>query len=321
MTTPATPDEAPPSADRWRVLAERLVQRLGGLPAVRILIATFTVYDRAGGGLTAAGLAYAALFALLPGMLLVVSILAIVISDDATRERIVSLIADAVPPLEDIVRTAFEQVSAGAVPTGIIAFIGLLWGASRFYAALDYSFSKIFSGSRQRNEIERTLRGVLLVAAVVLVPLLLLFAGTLVGWLLTLVPDQSEVPPILTGDLALALHLGSYVLFVLVTLAVYRFVPPDAPPRRALVVPAVVIGLALGAFTQVFTILAPLMTKVAAIYGTFVAAFAILIWMSIGFNLLLVGASWTRVRALAQAQPDAPEADPNEPAPSAQTVG
>src|SRR6185369_8095473 len=53
-------------------------------------------YDRAGGGLIAGGLAYAALLALLPGMLLVLSIFAIVVSDEATRERIVSLIADAV---------------------------------------------------------------------------------------------------------------------------------------------------------------------------------------------------------------------------------
>jgi membrane protein len=308
-----TADEAPPSDDRWRILAERVVRRVGGMPAVRTLVAVFLVYDRAGGGLVAAGLAYAALFALLPGMLLVLSILAILISDEATRERIVSLIAEAVPPLEDIVRTAFEQVSAGAVPTGIIAFIGLLWGASRFYAALDYAFTKIFHGTRQRNEIERTLRGVLLVGAVVLLPLLLLLAGTLIGWVITLVPDAADIPGILSGDLALALHIGSYVLFVVATMLVFRFVPPEPPPRRALAVPALLVGIALGLFTQLFTFLAPLMTKVAAIYGTFVAAFAILIWMSISFNLLLIGASWTRVRALALAQPEAPAADPAAP--------
>ena len=71
-------------------------------------------------------------------------------------------------------RTAFEQVSAGAVPTGIIAFIGLLWGSSRFYAALDYAFSQVFHTSRARNEVLRTLRGVLLVGAVVLLPLVAL---------------------------------------------------------------------------------------------------------------------------------------------------
>ena len=112
MTT--APDEAPPHSDRWRALATRAVGLLGGLPAVRTLVAVLTAYDRAGGGLIASGLAYAALLALLPGMLLVLSIFALVVSDEATRERIVSLIAEAIPPLEEVVRTAFEQVCRAA---------------------------------------------------------------------------------------------------------------------------------------------------------------------------------------------------------------
>lgn len=297
MTT--APEEAPPPTQRWRVLAERAVGLVGGLPAVRMLLAVLTVYDRAGGGLLAGGLAYAALIALLPGMLLILSIFAILVSDEATRERIVSLIAEAVPPLEDVVRTAFEQVSAGAVPTGIIAFIGLLWGASRFYAALDYAFTRVFHTSRTRNEIERTLRGVLLVGAVVVFPLVALLAGTIVGWVVSLMDQPPDLPGLLTGDLALALHIGSYLLFVGVTLLVYRFVPAERVPRRAFLRPGVIVGLILGLFTQLFSLLAPLLTHVAAIYGTFVAAFAILAWMSISFNVLLLGACWTRVRALA----------------------
>ena len=60
-----------PRVDRTRALATRVVETLGGIPAVRTLVATLEVYDRAGGGLTAAGLAYSALIALVPGALLV----------------------------------------------------------------------------------------------------------------------------------------------------------------------------------------------------------------------------------------------------------
>jgi uncharacterized BrkB/YihY/UPF0761 family membrane protein len=93
-----------------RVFVEGIVRRLGGLPAVRTLMATLTVYDGAGGGLVASGLAYAALVALLPGLLVMVSVLGFVISDEATQEQLVALIATAVPPLEDVARTAFQQV-------------------------------------------------------------------------------------------------------------------------------------------------------------------------------------------------------------------
>src|SRR3954454_21250431 len=260
-----TADEAP-RMGRLRAIAEQVVRRVGGLAAVRTLIATLTVFDRAGGGLLAAGLAYAALIALLPGMLFVLSIFAFFISDQATRERVVAVIADAVPPLEDVVRTAFEQVSTGAVPTGIIAFLGLLWGASRFYAALDSSFTRVFHSSRPRNEIQRACRGLLVVAAVVLIPLVLLLAGAIISWLSSFAPAAAELPGFLRGDLAIALHLGSYVMFVGVTLLVYRFVPAEPVGRRAFLVPGVLVGLGIGLFTQIFSFLAPLLTHVAAIY-------------------------------------------------------
>ena len=47
-----------PRADRWRELATNVVESVGGIPAVRTLLATLEVYDRAGGGLVAGGLAY-----------------------------------------------------------------------------------------------------------------------------------------------------------------------------------------------------------------------------------------------------------------------
>jgi uncharacterized BrkB/YihY/UPF0761 family membrane protein len=146
------------------------------------------------------------------------------------------------------------------------------------------------------------------VGAVVLLPLVALLAGTLVGWIASLMAVPPDLPGLLNGDLALALHIGSYVMFVGVVLLVYRFVPAERVPRQAFVRPGVVVGLVLGLFTQVFGLLAPLLTHVAAIYGTFVAAFAILAWMSISFNVLLLGACWTRVRALASSDPEAPSA-------------
>ena len=39
------------------------------------------------------------------------------------------------------------------------------------------------------------------------------------------------------------------------------------------------------------------MTRISALYGAIVAVFALLAWLSIGFNMLLIGAAWTRVRA------------------------
>ena len=102
------------------------------------------------------------------------------------------------------------------------------------------------------------------------------------------------------------------MLFVVATVMVYRFVPAQRVPAQAWRRPAIVIGLLLAGFTQLFAIFAPLMLRTAALYGAIVAVFALLVWLSIGFNMLLIGAAWTRVRALALA-PDDPIATDAEP--------
>ncbi len=288
------------NADRLRLLVERLVARVGGLHATRTLLGVLEAYDGAGGGLTAAGLAYTSLIALLPGLLLMVSVFGLLIDDPAVRAQLVAAIAEAVPPIEEFARAALDTVSAGAVPISIIAVVGLLWGSSRFYAALDYAFTRIFNEGRKRNEIERTVRGVIVTFLLVAVPLGALVLSVITSWLATVAPAG------LSGLLLKAVSpVGSFLLFVTGTVLVYRYVPAQHVPWRALLLPAIVAGVALAGFAQLYALFAPLLTKMAAVYGTFVAFFAILAWLSISFNVLLFGACWTRVRGRAASPGDA----------------
>lgn len=304
------------AAPRWRAVAAQLIGRIGGIPAVQTLVATLGTYDRAGGGLVAGGLAYAALIALLPGLLLALSVFGLLVDDPAVREDLVGMIATAFPPMEELVRVALEQVSAGAVPTGIIAVVGLLWGSSRFYAALDYAFSRVFHNAPRRNELVRTLRGVIVTGLFVVLPVAAVGVGAVAAWLLDAAPSG---PP--AGALEqLLLRVGSpfaaVVLFVGGTTLVYRFVPATRVPVRAFGLPALVVGLVLAAFTQAFALIAPLMFGMAALFGTLVTAFALLAWLSIGFNVLLLGAAWASVRAAVAS--DLMASDP-EPEPSGPT--
>jgi hypothetical protein len=100
---------------RIRTLASDVAGRLGGLPAVQAVAAILGAYDRAGGGLVAGGLAYAAIVALLPGLLLVLSVFGLFVKDPAPGPA-VTAIGTAFPPLEPFARTALQQVSAGAIP-------------------------------------------------------------------------------------------------------------------------------------------------------------------------------------------------------------
>lgn len=275
-----------------------LQRRLQAIPAVRTLVGVLGVYDAAGGGLVAGGLAYTSLLALLPSLLLVISIAGALVDDAERRAQVVGAIATAVPPLEEIARLAFEQVAKGAMPSGIVAVLGLLWGSSRFYSALDNAFARVFHGERRRNELERTFRGLLVTGLFVALPIAALVVGSVGAWLMDLAPGGTALQGAAATAWQLAQPLGSFGLFVFAAAAVYRFVPATTVPLRVLGVPALAAGLLLAMFTQLFTYLAPRLVGVAAFYGPFVAAFAVLAWFAIGFNVLLVGASWTRVRQL-----------------------
>lgn len=309
--------ESEEGVDRLRALAKRVVGRIGGLSATQTLLGVLATYDGAGGGLTAAGLAYTSLIALLPGLLLMVSIFGLMIDDPATREQLVAAITEAVPPLEEFARAAFETVSAGAVPVSIFAILGLLWGSSRFYAALDYAFTRIFHDGHKRNEIERTIRGVIVTFLLVAVPLGALVLSVFTSWLATV--TSAGIASLFLQVLS---PIGSFLLFVAGTVLVYRYVPAKHVPWRSLLLPAILVGVTLAGFAQLYAFFAPLLTKMAAIYGTFVAFFAILAWLSISFNVLLLGACWARVREQA-ATSEEPEGagPPEDPAPASVGAG
>jgi membrane protein len=295
--------------DGLRAVVAGIVERALGHPRVVELLAVLEVYDRGGGGLVAGGLAYTALIAVLPGLLLALSIVGVMVSTPADQEAIVAAIARALPPLEDIARAAFREVSAGAVPTGLLAIVGLLWGSSRFYTALDQVFARIFSDGAPRNPIVRIVRGILVTGVLVVLPVVLITVAWIVEWVLALAPAGHEISGFATTAIGLISPLGSVILFTLGCALCYRFVPTAPPSWRAIALPAVLAGLILATFTQLFAFIAPRMVGVAALYGAFVAVFALLAWLSIGFNVLLLGASWSCVRA--GGEPGGAEAEPS----------
>jgi membrane protein len=300
-----TDPESNGRVDRARVLAERVVQQVGGAPAVQTLLAVFARFDRAGGGLVAGGLAYSALLALLPLMLLILSVVAWVVNDPAIQDQIVNAIAEAVPPLEDIARTALQQVSQGAVPTGIIALLALVWGSSRFYASLDTAVSRIFDSVPRRNPIMQTIRGLFVSALLVALPVAAISVGSALSWLIDLAPAGVAIEGAVRTGVQLLAPFVTIAVFVLVTTTVYRFVPARPVPASAFWLPAVLSGLVLGVIAELFAFIAPRLAGTAALFGAFVTVFAVLAWLSISFNVLLLGACWTRVRLgnLAEAGP------------------
>lgn len=296
---PPAPRPGPSGPTRLRAIGDRVL----GFGPIATARRVLDVYDAAGGGLLAGGLTYSALFALLPALLLLTGILGFVVDDPERRRAIVEGLGESLPPLRGFLDASLEQITSGAAGAGTLGLLGLAWGASRFYGSLDDAIGRIFVRAPRRGFVARTLRG--LVSVVLLVAV---FIGSLV--LTGIASFLAAETAARFGDEARGFWqvftpLLTALLFVASAALIYRLVPAARVPWRAAAPPAIVVGIALAAITQLFSYIAPRLIGAAAVYGTFVAIFAAMIWLATGFQVLLVGAAWVRVRL--------PEADAAAP--------
>lgn len=293
--------------DRGRAV----VARATNLPPVAALNRVMQIYGAAGGGLLAAGLAYGALVALLPGFLLFIGLLGLVISEPTNRENVIASLSAQIPPLAALVRDGITSIVEWAGASSIVGLLGLAWGTSRFYGSIDEAFARIFVHASPRGFVERLLRGFVSVA---------LLIGGFAGVLVVTAAQQFMVATLPVGEgggaMRTALRLGVPLVaageVTLVVAAVYRLVPNVHVPLRALAPPALVVGIVLTLLTQVFVFIAPRLVGSLAVFGGFAAVFAALAWLSLGFQALLMGAAWTRERVPARDPGARPSGSDNE---------
>jgi membrane protein len=251
-------------------------------------------FGAAGGGLLAGGLAYAALFAIVPAVLLVGGVLGLVVADAADRAAIVETIVGVVPPMRELVEIVLAEVARDAAPVSIVGAVLLVWGTSRFVVAFEDAIARVMAGDRRRGLLVSNVAAlaavVLMIGAIVASSLLaglvafLEAAGGLGG-----LPLLNDVLSIVLGLLPVAATIGATIL-------VYRIVPVPSPRWGAVVIPGIATGLALTVLARVFAFLAPKLIGSAALLGTLATVFAALAWLSLSFHALLLGAAWVRDR-------------------------
>jgi membrane protein len=252
-------------------------------------------YGAAGGGLLAGGLAYAALFAIVPGVLLLAGVAGLVVADPGERARVVDVIVGVLPPLRDLIQVVLDEAARDAAPVSVLGAVALIWGTSRFAVAFDDAIARVMGGSRSRGVLARNL-GALGAVALMIGAILL---STVLSGVLAFLEAGEAVGVFPVVGLVLSVGLGVLPVLATVgaTVLVYRIVPTPSPPWRAALAPGLVVGIALTIVARAFAFLAPRLLGAAALLGTLATAFAALAWLALSFQALLLGAAWVRDRA------------------------
>jgi membrane protein len=278
----------------WRKTLDVLIQRVTGNRVVHTVLRVMETANEAGAPLFAAALAFTTLFAVVPLFLLLAGVLGWVIEDSVQRSNLLGQLVSYFPPLEDAMSTSLENVVEQRGTLSFVGLVGLLWGASAYYGALDEVMRRIFSAKHARGFIEQRLRGVITV-----VVLLLLMLGTIgLSSLFVVVGAQLGVGllvPILIPLVALTVIVG-------VVFAAYVLVPAAPPSWRAALPPAIAAGVGIGLLTNAFSLLTPWLIGGLLAFGVIATVFGALIWLSLSYQILLYGAAWSRIRRDAEAR-------------------
>lgn len=263
-------------------------------PTIALIRAVFATYGAAPGGLLANGLAFAALFTIFPVALVTLGVAGWLVDDPAVQAELADAIARLVPPLREFIEQALTAMSDAAALSSVVGILGLIWTVSQLYVTLDLAFSRIFPDRPERGRLRRTARGFVWVAGLVGTVVALIVGASLAAFAETLLPGSATtltaVGRILSSPPVI---VATGVVFVAL---IYRVVPPHSPSWGAVWLPAIVAGVAIVALSQLFVFLAPRIVGAASLAGPLATAFIALAWLSFTFQVLLLGASWVRVR-------------------------
>ncbi len=281
-----------------RRLGESVVGAIGRDPRVSRAQAVLRATDEAGGGLVAAGLAFHALFALLPALLLLSGLAGWLVDDPRTRAALVGDLVRRLPPLAGPVEQTLDRLVSDRGTFSIIGLLGLAWGASNFYGSLDVAMEHAFPGGRERNLVERRLRGFGAVGVMIAAAVATVLTGSAWSYVEGALGGGDERQFWrLVGPASTAVVMSAAVFFV------YRVVPTAPPDVRAAWLPAITAGTAIALLTNFFTILAPRVIGSLQAFGVLATLFGALVWLSWVFQLLLLGAAWARLRRDDRANP------------------
>jgi membrane protein len=293
----------------WRGRFEALQRALLRTPPLLAVMDVMRAYDRGGGGMLAGALAYFGFFTVVPALLLFVGLLGVLVEDAALRERLIQGLVDQLDPIREVAAEVINGLADNGRTGTVVGVLGLLWGASGFYGALQGAMQRMFPGPGSRDFLQTRLRGaiaVVVVLGVLLLAVVLIFALPLINeWFDRRCAALGALDvPLLRGacdvDIAQVTGaigvVGAVGIAFLAVLLVYVVVPPDGPSLRQAIWPAVIVGVVIGLLTSLFGWVAPLLLRQWLTLGIVGSVFISLIWFNLVFQALVYGAAFARLR-------------------------
>ena len=257
-------------------------------------------FGAVGGGLLTGGIAYAGLFSIFASLTLgYTAFMAVLGEYDELRERIVDLLAEALPGLvasgetPGLIQPEQLRLSAGLTIASVIAVVTLLWSAIAATGALRTAVRAMFAATDRPTLVVgklRDLAGLAGFAAAVLVSAVLTVATTTAAdWLLGTL-GWSEATGLTTRALGVAV---AFAVDVAMFLLIVRVLAGVSPPRHDLLRGALLAALGLGVLRILGTSVVSGSVRTNPVLAPFAVVVVLLAWVNLMARIVLTAAAWT----------------------------
>ena len=276
-----------------RRYVQRLAQRHS---SVRLVLATLSAVMQNDNQQLMAGVAYYGMVSLLPFSVVVLQLLPMLLGEEGAQTWFSAISSGVLPPNIDVSTLWPAQPPAVAGATGLVAFLGLLWGSFKLFGAVGLVVNRAWGIEPAQVGILGKTRQYLFLSAMAL--------GLLVSTVLTYVtfPDFTVyvLRAVDLAGLANAVEsqrwwpsLLAWLLSVIVFLLVYRYVPERPVLWRYAIVGAVSASIIFEAAAYVFALFFSYVAPQRLFYSPLASVLIILIWLFFSALTLVSGAVLT----------------------------
>jgi membrane protein len=236
--------------------------------------------------ITAAAIAYMAIFALFPITLLSIAIASFTLGPLVDPQLIVQKLEFIAPALGQLLGKNITEIVQARGPVTIFALVVLIWSASTIFSTLTSTLNRIWGNKRPRPFWRQ--RGLAIIFILIFAgPILFLasIAGSMIFNLITWLPDRL-IQVVGVGGMVLAILLDVAFFMVL-----YLMLPHAASTWREIFPGALAAGLLWELAKKGFLLfISTYLSSSNLVYGSVAAIIAFLTWAYLSGEIFLFGA-------------------------------
>lgn len=265
-------------------IVDTLDQRIGGWLGLLAKAANETLKPDT--AITAAAIAYFALFSLFPVTLLSIAVASFSLDSAVEQQLVIRRLEFIAPALGQLLGKNINEIIKARGPVTGIALLGLIWSASTFFYTITHTLNAIW-GIKKRHAVWRRRGRAILFVLVFVGPILFLasFASSLIIHLRAWLPA-----PIIAfgGNVNWVLAILLDVAFFM---ALYMTLPHGAATWREILPGAIGAGWLWELAKKIFLFfVSTYLTASNMVYGSVAAIIAILTWSYLSGLIFLFGA-------------------------------